>query len=87
MKYLITANDVTFSITTTDKMGIMNLITSMHNLGIDAEYEEVNTARNETLLYPVTVIKDRYNGVYSKGKWTAFNCHADDIPLGIDGDH
>lgn len=35
------------------------------------EYEE---------LYPLTIIQDRYSGVYSGGKWTAFNLQYDEIP-------
>ena len=35
------------------------------------EYEDI---------YPLTIIKDRYGGVYSGGTWTAFNLRRDEIP-------
>ena len=31
-------------------------------------------------LYPVTIVKDRYNGAYSGGKYTAWNRHPCIIP-------
>lgn len=31
-------------------------------------------------IYPLTLIKDRYNGAYSGGKWTAWPLHAWDVP-------
>ena len=37
----------------------------------------------DTDIYPVTIISDRYTGVYSGGEWTAWACGADDIPEGI----
>jgi hypothetical protein len=37
----------------------------------------------DTDIYPVTIISDRYTGVYSGGDWTAWACDADDIPEGI----
>ena len=37
-------------------------------------------------LYPLTIIMDRYNGVYSGGKYTAWNCQPHFIPSGIYGD-
>lgn len=36
-----------------------------------------------TDLYPITIIKDRYNGVYSGGKWTAWNCRPWRVPEDI----
>lgn len=33
-------------------------------------------------IYPCTIIKDRYYGIYSGGKWTAWNIDAGDIPSG-----
>lgn len=32
-------------------------------------------------LYPLTIIKDRYSGVYSGGKWLAFNLDPEEIPM------
>jgi hypothetical protein len=32
------------------------------------------------MIWSVTIIKDRYNGAYSYGKWTAWGCHHDDVP-------
>lgn len=37
-------------------------------------------------IYPLTVIRDRYNGVYSGGKITAWNQDFYKIPEQIDGD-
>ena len=34
-------------------------------------------------LYPLTIIKDRYNGVYSGGKWLAFCNDPDEINTDI----
>jgi len=41
---------------------------------------------NEILenVYPLFVILDRYNGTYSHGKFTAWNCYIDEIPKEID---
>ena len=41
---------------------------------------------NNKDIYPLTIIRDRYNGVYSKGKYLAFNTDYYDIPQEIDGD-
>ncbi len=35
-------------------------------------------------IYPLTIIKDRYTGVYSHGKYTAWNISFEDIPYAID---
>ena len=34
-------------------------------------------------IYPLTVIRDRYNGSYSGGKYVAFNLESPDIPKEI----
>ena len=34
-------------------------------------------------IYPLTVVKDRYNGVYSGGVYTAWNMDADEVPIEI----
>lgn len=31
-------------------------------------------------IYPLTITRDRYRGTYSGGRFTAWNCHPDDIP-------
>lgn len=31
-------------------------------------------------LYPVTIFKARYGGVYEDAPWIALNCHADEFP-------
>lgn len=31
-------------------------------------------------IYPLTIVKDRYTGVYSGGEWTAWCCDADEVP-------
>jgi hypothetical protein len=37
-------------------------------------------------IYPVTIVMDRYNGIYSNGIWLAFNLDPCDIPDEIGGD-
>ena len=37
-------------------------------------------------LYPVTIIMDRYGGVYSEGKYVAFPMRWDSVPEGCDAD-
>lgn len=32
-------------------------------------------------LYPVTVVKTRYSGVYEGGRWAAFPVEAHDVPM------
>lgn len=36
-------------------------------------------------MYPLTIIKDRYNGTYSGGMYLAFNLEYDEIPLDVSG--
>ena len=36
--------------------------------------------------YPITIVQDRYNGVYSGGKWLALKQYATDIPYELDSD-
>ena len=36
--------------------------------------------------YPLTIIKDRYQGTYSGGKFTAWNLKHFDVPEAIQGD-
>lgn len=40
----------------------------------------------QTDVYPLTVVKTRYGGVYEGGPWAAFNCHAHEIPEAAFGD-
>lgn len=37
-------------------------------------------------IYPLTVVKDRYGGAYSGGKYTAWNMDSHEIPIDIDSD-
>lgn len=37
-------------------------------------------------IYPLTITKDRYTGVYSGGEWTAWHCDADEVPSEIASD-
>lgn len=37
-------------------------------------------------IYPLTIVRDRYNGVYSGAKFTAWHCEAESIPEGVNGD-
>lgn len=41
---------------------------------------------SEYMLYPVTIVKDRYNGKYSEGVWLAFNLEANEVPSEIFAD-
>jgi len=34
----------------------------------------------DEIIYPLTILEDRYNGVYSGGKYTAWNMYPDEIP-------
>lgn len=34
------------------------------------------------IIYPLTIIVDRYNGCYSRGAYTAWNCYPEQIPRG-----
>lgn len=31
-------------------------------------------------IYPLTIVKDRFNGTYSKGKYVAWNCQPCNVP-------
>ena len=42
--------------------------------------------KNTNLLYPLTIISDRYSGTYSGGNYLAFNEYFYDIPEEIDAD-
>tara|TARA_B100000953_G_C17844558_1_gene366235 strand:+ start:398 stop:682 length:285 start_codon:yes stop_codon:yes gene_type:complete len=37
-------------------------------------------------VYPLTIVMDRYSGVYSGGKYLAFNIDEVNVPLGYRGD-
>ena len=37
-------------------------------------------------LYPVTLIRTRYGGIYEGGEWAAFPIHSDEIPVEVEGD-
>jgi hypothetical protein len=37
-------------------------------------------------IYPIVIVADRYGGMYSRGKYTAWNCYIDEVPIEIDGD-
>lgn len=38
-----------------------------------------------TSLYPVTIIRTRYGGIYEDGAWAAFNCDEWDVPPAATG--
>lgn len=50
------------------------------------KYEDPEPSPSMDIPYPLCIIYDRYNGTYSGGKWVAFNCTHDDIPLNISAD-
>lgn len=37
-------------------------------------------------IYPLTIVQDRYNGIYSGGKFTAWNLYPDELPEEAFGD-
>ena len=41
---------------------------------------------NERQIYPVTIIRSRYGGVYEGGRWVAFLCSHEEVPEGAIGD-
>ena len=40
----------------------------------------------ENEIYPLVIIKDRYTGTYSRGKYTAWNIYYEEIPFDIEGE-
>ena len=50
------------------------------------KYEDPEPSLSTDTPYPLCIIYDRYNGTYSGGKWVAFNCTHDDIPINITAD-
>ncbi len=37
-------------------------------------------------LYPVTIVQARYGGAYEPGRWLAFPCDPERLPLGWQGE-
>ena len=37
-------------------------------------------------MYPVTIIKTRYQGTYESGRWAAFPVEFNDVPMDVVGD-
>lgn len=50
------------------------------------KYEDPETPLSADIPYPLCIIYDRHNEKYSGGKWVAFNCTHDDIPININAD-
>lgn len=48
------------------------------------QQEDWTTIMHE--LYPLTVTADRYNGTYSRGKFTAWNLDPEEVPTDINED-
>lgn len=46
--------------------------------------EQADTSQTD--VYPLTIVEDRYTGVYSNGKYTAWNMYPEDIPQDIEED-
>jgi len=46
----------------------------------------MNNTLDNYIIYPLVVINDRYNGVYSGAEWTAWEDYPDAIPDAIFGD-
>jgi hypothetical protein len=51
-----------------------------------SEEEQNMISSNDYIIYPLVVINDRYNGVYSGAEWTAWEDYPDAIPDDIFGD-
>ena len=41
---------------------------------------------NNSNIYPLTIIRDRYNGSYSGGTYVAFNLESPEVPKEVFGD-
>ena len=41
---------------------------------------------NNNNIYPLTIIRDRYSGSYSRGTYVAFNLEAHKVPVEVFGD-
>ena len=41
---------------------------------------------NDSEMYPVTIIRTRYGGVYEGGPWAALDCSHDEVPEAAIGD-
>lgn len=41
---------------------------------------------NRADIYPVTIIRSRYGGVYEGGRWAALDCSHEEVPAGAIGD-
>ena len=41
---------------------------------------------NASDIYPVTIIRSRYGGVYEGGRWAASDCSHEEVPEGASGD-
>lgn len=50
------------------------------------KYDGAEPSPSTDIPYPLCIIYDRHDGKYSGGKWIAFNCTHDDIPLNINAD-
>ena len=50
------------------------------------EYVEWDVFNHMDTIYPLTIIADRYSGVYSGGEYTAWPCGEADIPDGVSMD-
>lgn len=48
--------------------------------------EPIHNDYIEDVIYPLTVIADRYGGAYSGGAYTAWNLDPWEVPKGVDGD-
>lgn len=66
-------------ISTYQNKGYETLITDM-GFRKHPEYVEWDVFNHMDTIYPLTIIADRYSGVYSGGEYTAWPCHEADIP-------
>lgn len=66
-------------VSTYQNKGYETLITDM-GFRKHPEYVEWDVFNHMDTIYPLTIIADRYSGVYSGGEYTAWPCHEADIP-------
>lgn len=86
MEIMVKKNEVCVvndtEVSTYQNKGYETLITDM-GFRNHPEYVEWNVFNHMDTVYPLTIKADRYSGVYSGGKYTAWPCSEADIPDGV----
>jgi hypothetical protein len=76
-----TAYNMNFDIGQGDVLHLMRAEDLRRLPGYNKLADEYNRSVDE--IYPITIISDRYSGVYSGGEWTAWALDPDNLPDGI----